>query len=100
MRLIDSEPLVKFITDGLNSGKFGNDAVEILTEIEYAPTVDAVTLEELQAAIIDMNTLCRGNICSKCDYDKARVCGIGDSEDVDAKQFILVYRRRKEMGLC
>lgn len=100
MQLIDSEPLKKFITDGLNSGEFGHDAIQILTEIEYAPTVEAVTLEELQAAIIDMNTYCRGNICSKCDYDKARVCSIDDPENTDVRELILTYRRRKEMGLC
>ena len=40
IRLIDSRPIEKFITDGLNSGAFGHDAIEILTEIHYAP--DAV----------------------------------------------------------
>lgn len=46
MRLIDAEPIKKFIVDGLNNPDlkkaFGHDAIEILTEIEYAPTVDAV----------------------------------------------------------
>lgn len=46
MRLIDVEPIVKFIKDGLNNPNkeeaFGYTAVKILTEIEYAPTVDAV----------------------------------------------------------
>lgn len=45
-RLIDIEPVKKFIVDGLNSKEpnkaFGHDAIEILAEIEYAPTVDAV----------------------------------------------------------
>ena len=45
-RLIDAEPIKKFIVDGLNNPDlkkaFGHDAIEILTEIEYAPTVDAV----------------------------------------------------------
>lgn len=45
-RLIDKEPLKKFIEDGLNNPDklkaFGHDAIEILAEIEYAPTVDAV----------------------------------------------------------
>ena len=39
MRLIDAEPIMKFIEDGLNSGKFGHDAVEIMTEIAYAPII-------------------------------------------------------------
>ena len=45
-RLIDAEPIKKFIVDGLNNPDlkkaFGYDAIEILAEIEYAPTVDAV----------------------------------------------------------
>lgn len=45
-RLIDIEPVKKFIVDGLNNKEpnkaFGHDAIEILAEIEYAPTVDAV----------------------------------------------------------
>lgn len=43
--LIDANPIKKFIVDGLNNPDrkkaFGHDAIEILTEIEYAPTVDA-----------------------------------------------------------
>lgn len=46
MRLIDAEPIKKFIVDGLNNPDlkkaFGHAAIEILTEIEYAPTVEAV----------------------------------------------------------
>lgn len=38
-RLIEEEPIIKYITDGLNSGKFGYDAIEVLTEIKYAPTI-------------------------------------------------------------
>ena len=45
-RLIDAKPVVQFIVDGLNNPNlkkaFGHDAIEILTEIEYSPTVDAV----------------------------------------------------------
>lgn len=45
-QLIDAEPIKKFIVDGLNDPDhkkaFGHDAIEILAEIEYAPTVDAV----------------------------------------------------------
>ena len=38
-RLIEEEPIIKYITDGLNSGKFGYDAIEVLAEIKYAPTI-------------------------------------------------------------
>lgn len=45
-RLIDAKPIVQFIMDGLNNPDkmkaLGHDAIEILAEIEYAPTVDAV----------------------------------------------------------
>jgi hypothetical protein len=46
MILIDATPIKKFIEDGLNCKDplkaFGHDAIEILTEIEFAPAVDAV----------------------------------------------------------
>ncbi len=38
-RLIDADKIVKYIADGINSGKFGYAGVEILTEIQYAPTI-------------------------------------------------------------
>ena len=43
-RLIDANPIVKFIMEGLNHPipLFGHDAIEILAEIEYTPTVAAV----------------------------------------------------------
>ena len=45
MLLIDPEPIKKFIVDGLNNPDvkeaFGHDAITILAEIEYAPTIKA-----------------------------------------------------------
>ena len=38
-RLIDAEPIMKYITDRLNSGEFGYDQIKVLTEIQYAPTI-------------------------------------------------------------
>ena len=38
-RLIDVEPILKFIQDGLNNGEFGNDVIQVMTEIQYAPAV-------------------------------------------------------------
>lgn len=38
-RLIEEEPIIKYITDGLNSGKFGYDAIEVMAEVKYAPTI-------------------------------------------------------------
>lgn len=43
MRPIDADAMIKFIQDGLNSKdpnkQFGNDAVQIMAEIEFAPTI-------------------------------------------------------------
>ena len=38
-RLIEAEPIMKFIADGLNSGEYGYDQIKVLTEIQYAPTI-------------------------------------------------------------
>lgn len=38
-RLIDAWPIMKYITDGLNSADLGYDAIKVMTEIEYAPTI-------------------------------------------------------------
>ncbi len=49
MAYINKEPIVEFITKGLNNPDktkaFGHDAIEILTEIEYAPTADVVEVK-------------------------------------------------------
>lgn len=46
MRLIDADRIEKFIENGLNNPDkkkaFGYDAIEILTEVHFAPTIDAV----------------------------------------------------------
>ena len=43
---IERKPILKFIEDGLNnpdkSNAFGHDAIEIMTEVQYAPTADVV----------------------------------------------------------
>lgn len=38
-KLIEAEPIMKFITDGLNNGEFGYDQIKVLAEIQYAPTI-------------------------------------------------------------
>lgn len=57
MRPIDAEPIERFIENGLNckdpQKRFGHDAIEILTEVHYAPTIAPppnapLTLEELR----------------------------------------------------
>ncbi len=61
MRLINVVPVIKFIEDGLNNPNkrkaFGHDAVEILTEVEFAPTVDAVEVVRCKAC----NQWCRNS---------------------------------------
>ena len=46
MAYIKKEPMIEFIRKGLNnsdkSKAFGHDAIEILAELEYAPTADVV----------------------------------------------------------
>lgn len=46
MAYIKKEPIIEFITKGLNNPDktkaYGYDAIEILTEIEYAPEADVV----------------------------------------------------------
>ena len=47
--LIEKEPLMKFITDGINrhdDSSFGHDGVEILTEVEYADIIIPSTLKD------------------------------------------------------
>ena len=38
-RLIEAEPIMKYIADGINSGEFGYDQIKVLSEIQYAPTI-------------------------------------------------------------
>lgn len=45
-RLIDVEPIMKFIQDGLNRGEFGNDVIQVMTEIQYAPAVIPAEVDE------------------------------------------------------
>lgn len=47
--LIDKEPIKKFILDGINKPtpeSFGYDGIEILSEIEFAPTIIEAEVSE------------------------------------------------------
>ena len=44
-RLIDANPIMKFIQDGLNNSEFGYDQIKVMGEIQYAPTI--IESEEL-----------------------------------------------------
>ena len=57
-RYIDADKLIEFITKGLNNPDktkaFGYDAIEILTEIEYATTADVVPKKEIANVLYDL----------------------------------------------
>lgn len=42
MSLIEKEPIMRFIQEGLNKKHYGYVGVEIITEVEFAPIIDAV----------------------------------------------------------
>lgn len=62
MAYIKKEPIVEFITKGLNNPDqtkaYGYDAIEILAEIEYAPTVDAVKVVRCKDCIYYNSNCC------------------------------------------
>lgn len=69
MSYIEKEPIIEFITKGLNnpdkSKAFGFDAIEILTEIEYAPTADVVLKSEVMKVV--------GEYYDKCDECRVKI---------------------------
>lgn len=114
MRLIDAEPIEKYIENGLNEKdpekRFGHDAIEIMTEIHYAPTIapppnDPLTLEELLG--MDGEPVWVRNHCTG-----AYACRVIDSSDAHFTHFTdgglqenrsygsywTAYRRRPEDG--
>lgn len=66
MAYIEKEPIIEFITKGLNnpdkSEAYGYDAVEILTEIEYTPAAD---VQEVKHAKFEIVSGGKG-VCSNC----------------------------------
>lgn len=86
MSYIKKEPIIEFITNGLNNPDktkaFGHDAVEILAEIEYAPTADVV--EVVHSKWIE----CHINESNEKYCDS---CGCG---------FNLYYHNRADFRFC
>jgi hypothetical protein len=72
MRYIDADKLIEFITKGLNNPDktkaFGYDAIEILTEIEYAPTADVVPKKEIANVLGDLKIA----VHNKAHYNHAK----------------------------
>ena len=74
MRLIDAEPIEKFIEDGLNNPDklkaFGHDAIEVLTEIHFAPTIDPASLrpkgEWIMKETMIRSPFAKNVYCSEC----------------------------------
>ena len=79
--LISRSALEKFIENGLNNPdktkRFGHDAVEIVTEVHYAPAVDAVEVETLEAWLYEIamnNTM--NFLCDACEEIISRLDGL------------------------
>ena len=83
--LIRKEPIVKFIQNGLDNKHYGYTGVEILTEIEYAPPVDAVEVVR-----------CRECICLRRLGDGFNLCGTLHDIAVDDDFFCAYGERREE----
>lgn len=84
MLLIDPEPIKKFIVDGLNNPDvkeaFGHDAITILAEIEYAPTIEAEPVVHAEWISKD-GRFC----CSHCGYTRSLRLGYEMMVEIDGK---------------
>ena len=91
-KYVESAKLESIIIDGLNSGKFGHDAVEILSEI-YA--LESADVEEVVWCVeckhrIDDEDFASGHYCVKRPSNGGYFC---DDDD-----FCSYGERRKEAG--
>lgn len=72
MAYIKKEPIVEFITKGLNNPDktkaYGYDAIEILAEIEYSPTTDVVEVKQGEWVLKHGIYVC-SNCDATCPYD-------------------------------
>lgn len=87
VQLINATPIKKFIENGLNCKDplkaFGHDAIEILTEIEFAPAIDPESLRpkgRWEATILEVSerTFRTGaphcNLCGKQAHRRTPYC--------------------------
>ena len=79
MRLIDADVIEKFIEDGLNNPDkqkaFGHDAIEILTEVHYAPTIEAEPVRHgrwIEGGLF--NDLAKCSVCGAKNFTFGFVC--------------------------
>lgn len=87
MRPIDAEPIEKFIEDGLNNPDklkaFGHDAIEILTEIHFAHTIDPANLRPKGEWIYNTDDFTPKKRCTNCGYNKPLVAGEAIKQEPD-----------------
>lgn len=93
MAYIKKEPIVDFITKGLNNPDktkaFGYDAIEILTEIELAPVADVVEVVRCKnCQYSNVYTTWRGEEHCRCTIDDGvnvaeptHFCSYGEKEN-------------------
>ena len=82
MALIEKEPIMKFIEDGLNNKHYGHVGVEIITEVEFAPKVEAVPVVHARWIYYgEVNE--DGNCEANCS-----ACGAGDAHRADLKDAV------------
>ena len=94
---IEREALLKFIENGLNNPDktkaFGYDAVEIMTEVQYAPAADVVERKRGEWEFVEQRFYHGGFInlfrCSECsaatdkEYNFCPNCGADMRGDTD-----------------
>lgn len=92
MAYIKKEPIIEFITKGLNNSDktkaFGHDAIEILTEIEYTPTADVVEVVRCKDCKHATFYACKNDACYRgiiCEYQ------IG----TDDENFFCIYGEKR-----
>ena len=93
---IEREPILKFIEDGLNNPDklkaFGHDAIEIMTEVQYAPAADVAPVVHGRWVNKQEKDTFAGYltrfVCSECgrvEQAKEPYCHCGAKMDGDAK---------------
>lgn len=88
-RYIDAEPIEQFIANGLNrtpkEEAIGFDAIEILSEIHFAPTADVAPVIHAHWILKDTGlpecSHCGGNCVYMADY--CPCCGAKMDEEID-----------------
>lgn len=92
---IERKPILKFIEDGLNnpdkSKAFGHDAIEIMTEVQYAPTADVVEVVRCKDCKSRHDSCFAGVGNTYCDvhhkyFPLDGFCSYGEKRDSDGNE--------------